>query len=186
MNQRTLSKTEALQQLIICRQRLAEALHLFTLLDDLSMGRLTPSYDATEKQADYFETLRTAYFSWLASLIDKSRGAINVFDVWAALFPPEAARIGEVWNRNKHGFELLREFRNVTGFHGSNDLKDHIRIRSRVQGSDEVRKAAQEFFGLATDMVRLERQGSEFQNAVRAVCKECGIDPAPYLRRFEY
>lgn len=186
MNNRKLSREDALEQLIICRQRLAEALHLFTLWDDLRKKIITPSLNAIETREDYLETLRTAYLCWLASLFDKTRQAINIFDVWIALFPAEQAEVTRIWQENKAAFELLRDFRNNTGFHGNITLGEHLRTRKQVLGSKPIEKAAHDFFGLTTRMLRIEHASPDFQDAVRVKFAELGIDPAGFLRRFEY
>lgn len=186
MNNRKLSREDALEQLIICRQRLAEALHLFTLWDDLRKKKITPSLNAIETREDYLETLRTAYLCWLASLFDKTRQAINIFDVWIALFPAEHGEVSKIWQENKAAFELLRDFRNNTGFHGNIALGEHLRTRMQVLGSKPIEKAAHEFFGLTTRMLRSEHATPEFQDAVRAKFAKLGIDPEGFLRRFGY
>jgi hypothetical protein len=101
MNNRKLSRKDALAELIICRQRLVEALHLFTLWDDLRNKKITPTLTATETTEDYLETLRTAFLGWLASLIDKAKDAIDVFDVWRALFPAEQGEIVRFGRRTR-------------------------------------------------------------------------------------
>ena len=186
MNNRKLSRKDALEQLIICRQRLAEALHLFTLWDDLRKGKITPALNPIETPEDYLETLRTAYLCWLASLFDKTKQAINIFDVWVALFPAERGEITRIWQENKAAFELLRDFRNNTGFHGNVALAEHLRTRKLVLGSKPIEKAGHDFFGLAIRMLRIERASPDFQNAVKAKFAELGIDPAGFLRRFGY
>ena len=186
MNNRKLTDKEALEQLVVCRQRLAEALHLFTLWDDLRSGRIIPTLNETERCGDYLETLRTAYLSWLASLIDKARNAINVFDVWASLYRGEHDEITKIWEENRAAFELLREFRNTTGFHGNRDLGEHMRVRAEVLGSKSVERAANAFFHLAIRMLQIERTSTDFQDALKGKCAELGVDPAGWLRRFGY
>jgi hypothetical protein len=186
MNNRKLSRKDAMDQLIICRQRLAEALHLFTLWDDIRKKKITLILNPTETPEDYLETLRTAFLGWLASLIDKTRDAINVFDVWVALFPAEQGEIRRVWQENKAAFELLRDFRNTTGFHGNKSLGEHLRVRKQVLGSKPIEKASQDFFGLAIRMHRIEHASPDFQDTAKARFSELGIDPAGFLRRFEY
>lgn len=186
MNNRKLSRKDALDQLIICRQRLAEALHLVTLWDDLRNKKITPTLNATETPEDYLETLRTAFLGWLASLIDKTKDAIDVFDVWLALFPAEQGEITRVWQENKPAFELLRDFRNTTGFHGNKSLGEHLRVRKQVLGSKPIEKASQDFFGLAIRMYRIERASPDFQDTVKAKLSALGIDPAGFLKRFGY
>jgi hypothetical protein len=186
MNNRRLAKAEALEQLIICRQRLGEVLNLSELLIALRTNRLHLNYDRTATKADYHETLRTAFLSWLASLIDKSKDTINIFDVWIALFPSEAVRIRKVWADNQPGFELLREFRNKTGFHGNKAVQEHLKVRAKVLGSKAVEQAAQELFALAGVMMRLERQSNEFRDTVEVKLKQLGLDPEAFLRRFAY
>lgn len=186
MTGRILSKEQALEQLIVCRLRLGEALHFFTLWDHIHRGVANISYTPIEIPEDYLTTLRTAFLSWLASLIDKSSNAVNVFDVWAALFPSERPRIDKLWTEHKQAFELLRNFRNTTGFHGNRAISEHLKVREAVLNSAEVVKASQEFLNLAASMIRLERQSDQFCNAVKAKCEELRLNEAAFLRWFEY
>ena len=119
-------------------------------------------------------------------MIDKAKEAIDVFDVWLALFPAEQGEITRVWQENKVAFELLRDFRNTTAFHGNKALSEHLRVRAQVLKSKPVEKASQALFDLSIRMLRIETASTDFKDAVKAKCTALGVDPAGFLKRFGY
>ena len=78
-------------------------------------------------------TLLLAILGWAASLIDKSKSGINVFDVWLALHPGKGKEIRELRKSMESDIELLRRFRNHVAFHGHFNLEKQQEIRVEVQ-----------------------------------------------------
>jgi len=187
MNNRNLTRQDALDQLIICRLKLSEFLHLFRLWTEIADRKVSLELDPTETLDDYRETLRTAALSWLASLIDKSKDAINIFDVWKSCFPSEAAAIEKVWRDNERAFQLLRDFRNTTGFHGHKSVDEHLRVRHEIVAEGQaLKRATDDFFALAIRMLKIESQTTDFSENVKQKLRSLGLEFQTFLRRFGY
>jgi hypothetical protein len=185
VNRRRLSKKEALEQLFVCRLRFAEALDLFGSWGELRTSEVGPS-DKLEK-AYRANTLRTAFLSWLASLIDKRKDAVNIFDGWVTLFPAEEAHIRGVWESHKTAFELLRDFRNVTGFHGNKGIANHIKVRrGLVESRDGIEAATRALLALSIYMLKLERKSDDARDAIEQHCKALGLNDKSLVGRLGY
>jgi len=76
---------------IVYRQRIEEFLHLFLLWDAMQAGGAPPPNVMGHGSEEFANTLRTATIGWLASLVDKDRSALNVFDLWLKIFPERAS-----------------------------------------------------------------------------------------------
>lgn len=157
MRGRKLSQAEALEEYALYRIRLFEYLHIFQVIDDIMEGRYCPKAELGHGRKQFISTLKSLLTGLFASLIDQNRRALNVFDVWVALFPQNEDRILAVWQKIEPWEELIKDYRNKVAFHVENEIGAYLRTRSEFyRARKEIASAMQEFWGLAAELMKAE------------------------------
>jgi hypothetical protein len=105
---------------------------------------------------DFSQSVRTATISWFATMVDQSRGGLDVFDLWRQLFPKHRREIDQVWAKVEPQWKYIRDFRDKVGFHADTPL-NFFRARSEsYQHQAQIAKALQGFIGLAVKFLQIE------------------------------
>src|SRR5579884_2875580 len=94
---RTTTRRDALRRYIVFRVKAIEFLDLVTLWRGLKMKEFFPYTPVGRTQNDIAWSMRTVALSWLALFVDKSKGALNVIELWRDLFPNYRAEIDQAW-----------------------------------------------------------------------------------------
>jgi hypothetical protein len=153
MRGRKLSQAEALEEYALYRIRLFEYLHVFQVLIDIIDGAYCPKDAMGHGTKEYIATLKDSATGLFVSLMDNDKRAINVFDVWLALFPQYEERIRAVWGEIEPLEDLLRAYRNKVVYHVENDIVSYLKTRAELHEKRmEVARAMQGFVGLARDL----------------------------------
>jgi hypothetical protein len=143
------------QEYAVYRHRFRELMHLFLLYREVDAG--------TAQFADFpgldskvlADTLHTAAFGWLASLIDPHPSAINVFPLWLRLFPSRAAEIESVHIALAPCAKALTTFRGMVAFHGNRSLAQHLKAYQTLRNK-EFSVPTQQFLDLAKALLAEE------------------------------
>jgi hypothetical protein len=143
------------EQYAIYRLRLRSAMHLFLLLREVECGTAQFADFPLGEASELGDTLHTAAFGWLASLVDEHTSAVNVVPVWLRLFPSRAAEIESVTTAFAPCARALTLFRSEVAFHGNKSLARHLRASEAIRNSAFVRPT-QDFLGLAQALVEDE------------------------------
>jgi len=156
MQGRTLSRKDALAEYLVYRRRTYEHLHMFQILLDLKDKTYTPQNSFSK---NFTDTVQHMVLGVFASLMDSHRQALNVFDVWVALYPSEKTRIEETWRRIKPHIKLIRDLRNKVCFHACKNLRDYIKaLRTYEENTQVIGGAMAEFGKLAKDLIGKESE----------------------------
>src|SRR5690349_3164436 len=99
MRDRKLSRAEAMEEYLIYQIRLYEYLHMFQIALDIKDGKYNPENPMGHKNEDFVGTVRNACYGLFASLMDQDNHALDVFDVWRALFPEKEDAVVATWKR---------------------------------------------------------------------------------------
>jgi len=184
MRERKLTRDEALGEYLVYQIKLYEFLHMFQINLDLMKHKYAPENSLGHKTEDFFATTRVALYGLFASLMDPQPHALNVFDVWVALYPEEEARIRETWRAIEPHVQLMRDYRNDISFHANKDLRRYFRTRSAFQGNADVLvPAMQQFWDLAAYLIRNQSKAlpdfaREIEPILRKVIAEEDIEQA--------
>jgi hypothetical protein len=130
---RKLSRSEAVEQYLISLLKLDELLQLnllWTVIKEHQHQRSATDADVRLVRAG--PAVVVAMFAWFDSLVDRTAKALNMFDVWASLFPEQIERIRDLQNRFQTELALIRRFRTITGSHAHNRLREHIAVRKEL------------------------------------------------------
>jgi hypothetical protein len=100
MRNRKLTREKAIEEYLVCQNRIYAFLHIFQIADEINKGKYQPHNELGHDPGEFTGSLMTALTGLFASLMDKQRESIDVFDVWLALFP------GKKIELMKHGKRL--------------------------------------------------------------------------------
>jgi len=151
MRGRKLSRGEALAEYLVYRVRTYEYLQVFQILVDIKDRTYVPENRFSKPVT---ETLQNILLGMFASFIDTSSKALNVFDVWMALYPNEKARIEDAWRKIEPHMGLIRDFRNNVSFHACRNLGEYIKaLKSYQENTKLITLSMTEFGKLANDLI---------------------------------
>lgn len=188
MRNRKLGQEEAFEEYLVYQIRVLELLEIFQIEIDIIEGRYEPRMLGHGRD-EFMTTIRTYWTGLFASLIDKNKDSLNVFDVWKELYPDRTEEIEAVWEKLKGVVEAIRAFRNNVAFHVNSSLKAYMRVRGDFYDNrKEVVAAVQEFLGLATLLMREQREIPDFEARVDRTLNACfpGENPEKIRRLKEY
>jgi hypothetical protein len=152
MRQRRLSREEALQEYLIYQIQVYKYFHMFQITMDIVDGRYKPQSSCGH---NFRDTVRDSCTGLFASLMDAQNSALNIFDVWLALFHDKEKKIIETWRKIEPHVELVRRYRNDIVCHANKDLRRYIEtLREFSRKKQEIIKAMQEFLDLAAELIR--------------------------------
>lgn len=110
-------RKDALRRYFVFRLKLVEMFHFNRLWAALRDEEFVPDNAMGHEGRDFAMSLRTAVLSWLCTVVDQTRGGLDVFDVWLQLFPNERLEIQKVRAEVMPHWEILKQFRDKCGFH---------------------------------------------------------------------
>lgn len=141
---------------LVYRRRTYEHLHMFQILLDLKDKTYTPQNSFSK---NFTDTVQHMVLGVFASLMDSHTQALNVFDVWVALYPSEKTRVEETWGRIKPHIKLIRDLRNKICFHACKNLGEYIKALRTYEDNTQVISCAMVEFGkLAKDLISKESE----------------------------
>lgn len=157
MRQRNLSRKQALEEYIIYRKRIRELLNMAQIATDIEKGSYQPRDILGRGPGKFSETVGDTLMGLFASLLDRHKAGLNVFDVWIPLFPQMKAEIEGTWKKAEPYIQAIREYRNNVVAHANKDpalyVKARIQFQEKRQGIvDAMRNVLQ----LAANLMRQE------------------------------
>jgi hypothetical protein len=183
MRERKLSREDALAEYFVYRVRTVEHLQMLQILLDLKERRYVPENPFTRNPT---ETVQHMLLGLFASLMDSSRQALNVFDVWVVLYPSEKTRIEETWSRIETHVRVIRDLRNNISFHAAKDLGNYVRaLRTYEENAQAIGSAMREFGKLAGDLFNREPEAlPNLRDEAGPVLRKAGV-AEEYIERFK-
>jgi hypothetical protein len=150
-------KEQALRRYVVFRVKAIEFLDVAALRKCLLQGTVRPPTPVGRTPSDFADSLRTVLLSWLVVFVDRSKGAMNVIQLWKELFRDRASEIDAAWRRMEPGWPFLRDFRNKAGFHADRPLC-FFKARRAVLEKPEVDVALAEFEKIFRSILKAERK----------------------------
>jgi len=185
MRGRKLSGKEALAEYLVYRSRTCEYLQMFQILLDLKEKKYAPENQFSRTPAATVQNMLVGIF---ASLMDTNKQALNVFDLWVALYPNEKIRIEETWKKIEPYTGLVRDFRNNVSFHASKNLSGYVKSLRAYEGNEKaIAFAMKEFGQLARDLFRKEHEAlPNLREDAGPILKEAGLSESEIERLKDY
>jgi hypothetical protein len=178
---RKLDPDQAFEEYLVYQLRLFEYLQMFQIGLDIIEGRYKPESALGHGPDDFGTTVRGCVAGLFASLMDKQGDALNVFDVWAELYPEDCrAEILGVWKAIKSTVKIIRAYRNNVAFHANKKLKEYLKGRGGFyERRGEVVEAMQQFWGLAAKLIKEQRRIPDFERRLDGTLKKNLPDASP-------
>ncbi len=158
--QRTpMSREEAIERYILLRLRAEDIKRLSFLVEGLHAKQIQLPSNSPFTHADLKDTVRTAFFGWLATLTDEDERAVYAFDPLFVLFPEKRAQISVVQSECEACHAVLQQFRSNVAFHSRAELAAHIKARQDLVEEDtflDLESARVDFQRLMTDLIAEE------------------------------
>lgn len=146
-----------MEEYLIYRKRIRELLDIAQIARDIQEKRYEPRDMLGRGPKRFSEAVGDTIKGLFASLIDPHSQALNVFDVWLALYPEKKDRINKTWSKVKPQVRLIRNYRNDVVAHANKNLRRYVGTQLEVHGGRrEIIEAMQEFFSLAAQLMREE------------------------------
>lgn len=152
-------RRDALRRYFIFRLKLIELFHLHLVWASLADDKFTPENVMDHSGRDFAESVRTAYLSWYCTIVDRTQGGLNVFNVWLELFPRHRDEIERVRDEVEPHLGVLRNFRDKCGFHADTP-RNYFHAKQRVLDNPQTSRAVQDFLDLAKKLILLEETES--------------------------
>ena len=157
MRHRNLSRDEALEEYLIYRKRVRELLDMTQISRDIRGGKYEPRDFLGRGPARFSHAVGSAIMGLFASLLDPQKAALNVFDVWLALFPERKDKINHTWELVKPHIQLIRNYRNDIACHANKSIRRQAATYlNHHKYLGEVVKAMRNVSQLAADLMRDE------------------------------
>jgi hypothetical protein len=163
-----MSRQEAIESYIVLRLRAEDIKRLSFLVEGLYEKTIKLPDGAPFSHSDLKDTVRTAFFGWLAALTDKDDRAVYAFDPLLVLFPDKKAQIIKVQLECEACHGVLHQFRNNVAFHSRSKLAAHVKARRALIEDDtfvDLESARMDFQRLMADLI------SEELSAIRELPK---------------
>ncbi len=158
--QRTpMSREEAIERYILLRLRAEDVKRLSFLVEGLYGKTIQLPNNSPFTHADLKDTVRTAFFGWLATLTDKDGRAVYAFDPLFVLFPDKRAQISLVQLECQACHGVLQQFRSNVAFHSRAKLAAHIKARRALREENtflDLESARGDFQRLMTGLIAEE------------------------------
>lgn len=187
MANRKLNSDEAFEAYLVYYLRVREYLQMFQILLDIQEHRYCPVSSGPESPATTVLTYVTGIF---ASLMDKARKALNVFDVWEALYPSDLqAEIVDVRKAIEPAVRIIKNYRDNVAFHANMNLKQYIQaMRDFRDQRINVVPAMQKFLDLAiklfTEQGRIPDYGSRLERVLKNISPDAGPEKIQRLKEY--
>ena|ERR1700722_19123093 len=98
--------------------------------------------------SDFVAALRTTGLSWLAIFIDKSKGGMDVIELWKQLFPKRETEIEDAWKKIEPAWKYVRSFRDKAGFHADKSVAFFKARADVIENEQSISRALQAFQGI--------------------------------------
>jgi hypothetical protein len=148
-------KRDALRRYFIFRLKLIELFHLHLLMEALVDEKFVPENIMGHEGRDFAYTVRTALLSWYCTIVDRTEGGLNIFNVWRELFPNHRDEIEQVRAKVEPDWEILKNFRDKCGFHADTP-RNYFLAKQKLLDNLQVVNSMQEFLDLAKKLIKLE------------------------------
>jgi hypothetical protein len=132
-----------------------ELFHFHLLLDALADEKFVPENIMEHEGRDFAYSVRTALLSWYCTIVDRTAGGLNIFNVWRELFPNHRDEIERVRAKVEPDWEILKNFRDKCGFHADTP-RNYFLAKQKLLDNLQVVKSMQEFLDLAKKLIKLE------------------------------
>lgn len=174
MANRKLKTDEAFEAYLVYQLRVREFFQMFHILLDIQNGTYCPESQGPEPPATIVRTYVTGI---IASLVETQTRALNVFDVWEALYPPDVqAEIIRVRNAIEPALNVIRHYRNNVAFHANMKLKEYVKAMQDFHNQlGNVVAAIQEFLGLAEKLIREQGRIPDYESRLDRALR--GVSP---------
>lgn len=159
-------RRDALRRYFVFRLKLIELFHLHLLWCSLADDKFTPENVMEHSGRDFAESVRTALLSWYCTIVDQTRGGLNIFNVWLEVFPNRQQEIERVRQEVEPHWEVLKTFRDKCGFHADSP-RNYFLAKQKVLDNPQTAKAVQDFLDLAKTLINAEE--TELQDFVPEV-----------------
>lgn len=157
--------------------KLIELFHLHLLWGALADEEFVPDNVMEHDGRDFAESVRTALISWYCTLVDRTAGGLNVFNVWHELFPNHRDEIERVRQEVEPHWEVLKNFRDKCGFHADTPRNYFLAKQKMLDNSSQVAKAVQDFLDLAKRLINSEEaELSDFVPEVETFCLDFELE----------
>jgi len=124
-------------------------------MDALVDGKFFPENVMDHEGRNFAESVRTALLSWYCTIVDRTAGGLNVFNVWRELFPNRREEIERVRAEVEPHWEILRNFRDKCGFYADTP-HNYFLAKQKVLENPQVVRAMQDFLDLAKLLINCE------------------------------
>jgi hypothetical protein len=148
-------RRDALRRYFVFRMKLVELFHFHLLMEALVDEKFVPENVMGHEGRDFAYTVRTALLSWYCTIVDRSEGALNIFNVWRELFPNHRDEIEQVRARLEPNWEILKNFRDKCGFHADTP-RNYFLAKQKLLDNLQVVNSMQEFLDLAKKLIKVE------------------------------
>ncbi|SPF42390.1 hypothetical protein SBA1_450004 [Candidatus Sulfotelmatobacter kueseliae] len=164
--------------------KLVELFHLHLLFSALVDEKFVPENVMGHEGQNFAETVRTALLSWYCTIVDRTEGGLNIFNVWRELFPNHRDEIERVRAKVESDWEILKNFRDKCGFHADTP-RNYFLARQKVLDNPQVVKSMQDFLDLAKKLINLEdRELTDFVPEVETFLLDFELEPGnPSVKR---
>jgi hypothetical protein len=135
--------------------KLVELFHFHLLWGALADEEFVPDNVMGHAGRDFAESIRVPLLSWYCTIVDRTQGGLNIFNVWRELFPKHRREIERVRREVEPQWEVLRTFRDRCGFHADTP-RNYFLAKQKILDNPQVAKAVQDFLDLAKFLINHE------------------------------
>src|SRR6266446_3168579 len=89
-------RRDALRRYFVFRMKLIELFHFHLLWGALADEKFVPENVMDHDGQVFAESVRTALLSWYCTIVDRTAGGLNIFNIWQELFPNHREEIERV------------------------------------------------------------------------------------------
>jgi hypothetical protein len=178
VSNRKLKSDEAFEAYLVYQVRVMEFFQIFQILLDIQNGTYCPERQGPEPPATTVLTYVTGIF---VSLVDTQKQALNVFDVWQALYPPHLqAEIIGVRKAIDPTLNIIRDYRNNVAFHANMKLKEYVKAMQDFRNHrGNVVAAIQEFLSLAEKLMKEQGRIPDYESRLDSALRSISPNASP-------
>ena len=161
-------RSNALRRYFVFRMKLIELFHFHLLWGALDNEEFTPENVMGHSGRDFAASIRTPLIGWYCTIVDKTDGGLNIFNVWRELFPNHRKKIERVRKKVEPQWEVMKNFRDKCGFHADTP-RNYFSAKQKMRDNPKVAKSVQDFLRLAKFLIlREEAELPDFVPQVEA------------------
>ena len=178
MANRKLKSDEAFEAYLVYQFRVREFLQMYQILRDIQERKYSPERSGPECPATTVLTYVTGIF---VSLVDTQKQALNVFEVWEALYPPDMQdEIIGVRKAIEPNLGIIRRYRNNVAFHANMSLKKYVKAMQDFRNHrGNVVAAIQQFLGLAEKLMNERGKIPDYESRLDSALKSISPNASP-------